>query len=127
MTPVGLAFFRGATKATKLGGYDIPKGSVILLNTYGVHHSTSVWPHPEKFDPSRWEDPSTGTGFRYTPFGGGARRCIGLPSAMVEMKGILALLLKHFTFTLCEDLPLKAEVKISYAPRRIYFKINKRN
>jgi cytochrome P450 len=57
-----------------------------------MHHRADLWPDPERFDPTRFlgkkVDPTT-----YFPFGGGARRCIGMAFASYEMRIVLATIL----------------------------------
>ena len=58
----------------------------------------AIEPDPQRFDPSRFVgkkvDPST-----YFPFGGGARRCLGMAFANYEMKIVLATILARAELT----------------------------
>ncbi|GFX09839.1 cytochrome P450 2U1 [Trichonephila clavipes] len=45
---------RIATEDITLGGFDIPKGTVIMANNWGVHNDTKYWKNPEKFQPERF-------------------------------------------------------------------------
>ena len=33
----------------------LPKGSMVLLNAYGMHHDEKKFPHPEVFDPDHYK------------------------------------------------------------------------
>lgn len=92
LTPIIPMVGRVLTKSTTIGGIDIPAGGVALASIYLVHRRADLWPEPERFDPSRFVgkkvDPST-----YFPFGGGARRCLGMAFASYEMKIVLATIL----------------------------------
>ncbi len=46
-------FDRVASQDYDLGGYRIPKGTIINVPVYPIHHDPSVWPDPEKFIPER--------------------------------------------------------------------------
>ncbi|KAH9373613.1 hypothetical protein HPB48_014790 [Haemaphysalis longicornis] len=54
-TPFGLP--RGAAEDTTIGGYHVPKGSVVVANYWAVHMSPKLWKDPENFDPSRFLKP----------------------------------------------------------------------
>ena len=110
-----------------LEGFHIPKGSVLFLDSYVLHHLEELWDRPEEFDPTRWEDKMAVRTFSFLPFGGGNRRCAGQPFAVVEMKAVIALILKNFTLKLDESKPVSTEVKIAFSPRKIHFFFTRRN
>lgn len=60
-------------------GYFIPKGTIILIHQYDLHHNPDIYPDPEKFNPDRFlpENSTTRHPFAYLPFSGGPRNCIG--------------------------------------------------
>ncbi|KAK1436615.1 hypothetical protein QVD17_02397 [Tagetes erecta] len=74
-----------------IGGYNIPRGTMLIINQWSIHHDPKVWTDPEKFNPERFEgvEGSQGTrhGFKLLPFGGGRRSCPGEGLA-VRMLGI---------------------------------------
>ena len=82
---------RRAIEDFAIGGYRVPKGTVVLVSQYLLHHDARFFPDPERFDPDRWlpERQTTRPKFAYFPFGGGTRVCIGEPFAWME--GILVL------------------------------------
>lgn len=89
--PPAWAVGRLAIKDVEIGGYQIPKGSLVLMSQYVMHRDPRYYTHPEKLIPERWitdpKDPKQP--FTYFPFGGGARRCIGDQFAWME--GVLLL------------------------------------
>eukprot|EP00475_Leptophrys_vorax_P028897 TRINITY_DN4208_c0_g1_i2.p1 TRINITY_DN4208_c0_g1~~TRINITY_DN4208_c0_g1_i2.p1 ORF type:complete len:516 (+),score=123.00 TRINITY_DN4208_c0_g1_i2:2089-3636(+) len=83
----------------------VPAGTLIGINSYVVHRDERFWPEPEKFDPSRFllqEDgkPIKRHHYAYLPFSAGARACMGKNFALIEIKLIIAVLLKRFKFSL---------------------------
>ena len=72
---------RAANIDTKLFGYDIPKGTMILPNLWRILHDESIWKEPHKFDPSRFLDELEGLNRReeLIPFSLG-KNCLKLDS-----------------------------------------------
>ena len=60
------------------------------------------WPDPDTFDPSRFEDPANRAAlhrYAYSPFGGGAHKCIDQHFAGMTVKTILHGMLRRFEWT----------------------------
>ena len=90
--PPAWAIGRLSLEQHVLGGYDIPRGSLILLSPYVTHHDSRFWDDVTEFIPERWDVHSVKEAsqrYIYFPFGGGTRRCIGERFAWTE--GILLL------------------------------------
>ena len=47
-------FERVASENYQLGEYHLPKGMIISVPVYSLHHDPTVWPTPEKFIPERY-------------------------------------------------------------------------
>ncbi|KAF6203329.1 hypothetical protein GE061_003747 [Apolygus lucorum] len=64
---------------TKLGGYDIPKGTTILMNLVPLAKDTTKWPHPNSFIPERFLEEKGQDKYERNmySFGKGKRRCPG--------------------------------------------------
>ncbi|MBZ3874747.1 Cytochrome P450 4A11 [Sciurus carolinensis] len=77
-------------------GRSLPKGIMVTLFIYGLHHNPKVWPNPEVFDPSRFAPGSSRHSHSFLPFSGGSRNCIGKQFAMNELKVAVALTLLRF-------------------------------
>src|SRR4030095_2733472 len=77
--PPAWAIGRLATVDCELGGYFVPKKSLVLVSQYVMHRDERYYDNPLAFDPERWtsELRETRPQFSYFPFGGGPRRCIG--------------------------------------------------
>jgi len=113
-------FLRQATSDLRLGGFDVPRKSLITLSSYVTHRDARWFPDPERFDPERFlPDHSlkipTGA---YFPFGGGPRVCIGQSFALTEMVLIAAVLLQSCEASLVPGTPEPhLEVKMALRPR----------
>ncbi|KAG2445383.1 hypothetical protein HXX76_000005 [Chlamydomonas incerta] len=88
------------------GGFKVPVGQDVMISVYNIHHSPAVWDDPEAFIPERF-GPLDGpvpneqnTDFRYIPFSGGPRKCVGDQFALMEAVVALTVLLRQYDFTM---------------------------
>ncbi len=82
----------------------LPPDTPVSVGICEVHSDPELYPNPERFDPDRWINAKF-KGHEYLPFGGGIRRCIGAPLAILEMKIVVATWIKHCRFQLPTDAP----------------------
>nr|CAI5864504.1 unnamed protein product [Callosobruchus analis] len=86
-------------------------GQNLLMPVYGIHHCYKYYPHPERFDPERFNDENKDkiSPYTYLPFGLGPRNCIGNRFALLEMKAIFYHMLSQFELVPTEktQIPLK--------------------
>ncbi|XP_076716580.1 cytochrome P450 4A6-like isoform X5 [Callospermophilus lateralis] len=61
------------TPVTFPDGRSLPKGIIVTLSFYGLHHNSKVWPNPEVYDPLRFAPDSSRHSHSFLPFSGGAR------------------------------------------------------
>ena len=80
---------RVATKDTKIGDFDIPKGAKILLAIGSGSRDENAFTEGEKFDIFRKQEK------KHLAFGNGAHFCMGAPLARMEMQIILEELAKR--------------------------------
>ncbi|KOG89534.1 cytochrome P450 [Streptomyces varsoviensis] len=84
----GWLMTRLVTRDTALGGVPVAAGTMIAVSPWIIHHRPDLYPHPERFDPSRWSEPPAREAF--LPFGAGARKCIGDRFAVTQVSVALA-------------------------------------
>jgi cytochrome P450 len=102
VTPVQWAM-RRAVRDTELLGYYIPKGTNVIAYPGLNHRLPEIWTDPEKFDPDRFAEPRNEHKkhrYAFTPFGGGAHKCIGMVFGQLEVKTILHRLLRKYRLEL---------------------------
>jgi len=89
--PPAWAIGRMSLVDCEIGGYAVPRGALVLMSQYVMHHDERYYPEPQSFKPERWteKERSGRPQFSYFPFGGGPRRCIG--ESFAWMEGILLL------------------------------------
>jgi carotene epsilon-monooxygenase len=87
----------------------VPAGQDILVSIYNLHRSPESWgPGSQVFEPMRFGPLALGqpnelnTGYRYTPFSAGPRRCPGDKFAVLEGMAIWAVLFRRLDLTLVE-------------------------
>jgi len=105
--PVINVFKHVCKKATKIGKFDIPKGTLVASLIYGAHHRNELWPNANKYDPERFMDAefreSVQHDFTWIPFSAGNRKCIGYKFALLEACVILTKMIQSYQFTLLND------------------------
>ncbi|MBL1076813.1 cytochrome P450 [Nocardia sp. 2] len=95
--------FRTAVVDTDVGGHRIPKGTFMIVNMWGHHTDSEIWPDARRFDPDRFrierrDDPEQ-RGV-WMPFGGGVHKCIGMYFAQMEILTVFHALLRDFEWTI---------------------------
>lgn len=84
--PTDPMFSRWVTADTKLGGVEVPAGSVVHLAIGAANRDPARWERPDEFDITRKLKPSLG-------FGQGAHICLGMHVARAEMTVAISALL----------------------------------
>jgi hypothetical protein len=103
-----LTFAREVLTPVELMGHQLEPGTVVFGSIYLTHRREDLYPEPLQFKPERFLERQFSP-YEYLPFGGGSRRCIGLALAQLEMKLVLATILRDFDLVLAEKKPVQAK------------------
>lgn len=118
LNPVIPDVMRVLDRPLRIGGWDLPAGIGVAPNIHAAHRRADVWPDPTRFDPGRFlgARPSP---YAFLPFGGGARRCLGMAFALYEMKVVLATVLAQAELALAPGYrPRVVRRNVTWAPSR---------
>nr|XP_023905480.1 cytochrome P450 81E8-like [Quercus suber] len=78
-----------------IGGYDVPSGTMLLVNAWAIHRDPKVWDDATSFKPERFEN-GDGEAYKLIPFGIGRRTCPGAGLAQRTVSLTLASLIQCF-------------------------------
>jgi cytochrome P450 len=90
--PVTPLLARRLAAPVTLRGHEVPAGTYLVPNVYMAQRHPDYWEAPDTFEPRRFLDKKPDP-YAWLPFGGGARRCIGMAFALQEMRVVLATML----------------------------------
>ena len=127
--PPAAVINRWALKDDRADGIDIPRGAMVVVSPWVLHHHKTFWQDPYAFDPSRFlPDAPPPSRFVYLPFGAGPRICVGAQLAMAEIALVLAALLRNFR-VVCDDphVPQPVSVIVTRPDRPIQFRLYPRH
>ena len=83
-------------------GYFIPKDSWVVVSPTVSHQMPGIFADPLRYDPGRFMAPreEDKRDFAFIPFGGGRHKCMGNAFALLQVKAIMAILLRRYEFEL---------------------------
>lgn len=94
---------RGAGQNIVLQGYQIPKGTAVLMASDILQKEDKHFPNADKFNPERWlkKDGAPAPAklahpFIFLPFGFGPRMCAGKRFAEMEIETLTARIIRNF-------------------------------
>ena len=111
---------RAALEDSSLGGYFIPRGTVIQVPLPVLHSRSDYWDRADEFLPERWlSDVPEGTSVcpeaAFAPFGRTPRACLGAPLATAIAVSTLACLARQFRFEpVVEDIPRRMSADVAF-------------
>lgn len=115
------------------GDYKVGPGQDIMISVYNIHRSAQVWDKAEEFIPERFdlEGPvpnESNTDYRFIPFSGGPRKCVGDQFALLEAMVALAIFLQRMNFKLVEDQKINMTTGATiHTTNGLYMTLNSRN
>ncbi|XP_022081139.1 steroid 17-alpha-hydroxylase/17,20 lyase-like isoform X2 [Acanthaster planci] len=87
---------------SKLHGYRITKGTLVMINHFALHYDPDVWTEPKKFKPERFLNDNGQLPAKppenLLPFGCGRRVCLGEDFAKKEIFLLFTWLCSRYTF-----------------------------
>jgi cytochrome P450 len=114
---------REAVEDVEIGDYLVPKGCVVMLSQWVMHHNPKYFDEPESFQPDRWlgdleQQLPRGV---YFPFGDGPRVCIGKGFALMEAVLILATVAQSYEIELVPEHNIVPQPSITLRPEHGIF------
>ncbi|MFV2103455.1 cytochrome P450 [Micromonospora sp. LOL_024] len=103
LRPVTTMLTRHTAAAYEVCGYEVPAGWQTLFCPPATHRDEDVFPNPDEFDPSRFSPARDSAGTAASSLlnlGGGLHACLGARFADLEMKAVLAMLLRGYDLEL---------------------------
>ncbi|WP_406218219.1 cytochrome P450 [Streptomyces decoyicus] len=92
--PAVVAGNRVLDEGQEIDGVSHDAGTRLTPCIYLAHQQPDLYPQPERFDPHRFLGKRK-SAQEYLPFGGGTRRCLGADLAMLEMRMVVAAVLRR--------------------------------
>jgi len=103
----GVLTGRTAVEDFEFDGHVIKAGSRVLYSQYVTHRMPELWPDADTFRPERWDrsapDYREPVPYSFVPFGGGHRKCIGYAFAELELRVLIAELVRRTELSLEVD------------------------
>ncbi|KAI5665391.1 hypothetical protein M9H77_15244 [Catharanthus roseus] len=94
---------RTALQNCQVAGYDIPKGTRVLVSTWTISRDPALWENPDEFWPERFIGKAIdvkGQNFELLPFGSGRRMCPATNMGLKVIQATLANLLHGYNWRL---------------------------
>ncbi|KAH8401699.1 hypothetical protein KR009_007400, partial [Drosophila setifemur] len=111
--------------------YVIKKGMPVLIPCAAMHRDERLYPDPDTFNPDNFspERVKERDSVEWLPFGDGPRNCIGMRFGQMQTRIGLALLIKDFKFSVCDQtsIPMKFSKKtfLISSESGIYLKVER--
>jgi cytochrome P450 family 135 len=107
---------RKLSQPLRIGGHDLPSGTLVVAAVVALHHRDDLFPDPDEFRPARFLE-GKADAYAWIPFGGGVRRCIGAAFAEYEMRVVVRTILERAKLRAPDPKPEKATLhNITLAP-----------
>ncbi|KAK2745869.1 hypothetical protein FQN57_003482 [Myotisia sp. PD_48] len=96
-----------------IAGRWIPGETIVSTPTYTLHRDSRYFIEPDRFIPERWSTKPELILHKaaFSPFLTGRYSCAGRPLAMMEMRMLIALLVRSFDFRLANENPADTDIE----------------
>jgi len=93
--PLPLLLPHLSSEDCNVGGYDVPRNTMLMVNAWAIHRDPKLWADPTSFKPERFQNDPVAA-HKLMPFGMGRRACPGVGMAQRTMGLTLGLLIQCF-------------------------------
>jgi cytochrome P450 len=117
--PPAWAVGRRAMERAVIAGFEIPKGSLLIVSQWLLHRDERYFRNASRFDPTRWssEAQQSRPFYAYFPFGAGPRQCIGEGFAWTEALLLIAGIAQRWQLRLVEGHPVEPQAVVTLRPK----------
>ncbi|XP_064626655.1 uncharacterized protein LOC135487150 [Lineus longissimus] len=116
LSPPVPVVLRSCNSDDNICGQDVPAGTNIILHLGAMMRLPEYWDDPETFKPERFINNDNINPYSWVPFVLGNRMCIGYRFALLEMKVMIALLMKRFKFSWVPGFTYRTKLAITMRP-----------
>jgi len=130
LTLAPLGMIHCTLEDTALGGYQIPKRTLVFANLHAAHNDCTVWQYPEVFNPHRFLSNTSKSLIKkdaFLAFSSGKRGCPGEALAKNELFIFVTSILQKYAVLPTETVNLVPIMGVSATPRRNKLKFVPRN
>jgi sterol 14-demethylase len=103
--PPLILVLRVVKEELEVEGFRIAPGKLVGASPAVSNRIAEDFPDPDAFVPERYLEPRAedrANPWTWIPFGAGRHRCVGAPFAMMQLKAIFSVLLRHWDFELAQ-------------------------
>ncbi|KAI3972907.1 hypothetical protein MKX01_019565 [Papaver californicum] len=118
--PVSMRLLESTEDCT-VAGYQVPAGTLLLVNTWKIQRDPRVWSDPSEFRPERFltsphkDIDVKGQHFELTPFGSGRRSCPGTSLGLQMVNMTIARLVHGFEFKTPSNAPVDMTEAVGFS------------
>jgi sterol 14-demethylase len=103
--PPLILVLRVVKEELEVEGFRVAPGKLVGASPAVSNRIAEDFPDPDAFVPERYLEPRAedrANPWTWIPFGAGRHRCVGAPFAMMQLKAIFSVLLRHWDFELAQ-------------------------
>ena len=102
--PPLILLMRRVTRDFSYRGWVVSAGKTLAVSPAVSNRMAECFPEPDRFLPERYAEgrEEDAQPFAWIPFGAGRHRCVGAAFAMMQLKAIFSLLLRHYEWEMAQ-------------------------